>query len=350
MSQVPRWGRVTAQANEFLVHIREGKVVKAGQGISCFKWPADSVAIVATSVAKLSFKADQVTLEKVGVEVTGLAVYRIAEPLLAYKMIDHERGSLTDILREMFIGATRRIVASLSLEECLTHRKERVAQALMREISPVLAGEGMAEDGTSQGWGVVLDTIEIQDVKVLSNEVFARLQAPFRESLALKALAAREEVAREEARLAAERRRAEEASRRALMAEEEARLAATRRREIEAREHQDALGKRAQEAELARLQERAEAERARARVDLERQREARVLEAELVAMERTARAELTEGQLRELMLTQTIPAVATALRGSFEKIHVTPGEAAQLVTLLGAGLARLRAQSGGTQR
>lgn len=107
MREIPRWGRVTANANEFLIQMRRGNVVRSGQGLSCFKWPWDSVAIVPTSIAKLSFAADQVTTEKVGVEVRGLAVYRIADPLLAFRMIEIDRSTLTEILRDMFVGATR---------------------------------------------------------------------------------------------------------------------------------------------------------------------------------------------------------------------------------------------------
>jgi hypothetical protein len=100
MRESPRWGRVAANANEFLIQMRRGKVVRSGQGLSCFKWPWDSVAVVPTSIAKRTFSADQVTVEKVGVEVRGLAVYRIADPLLAFRMIDGDRSSLTEILRD----------------------------------------------------------------------------------------------------------------------------------------------------------------------------------------------------------------------------------------------------------
>ena len=256
MTSIPRWGRVTANANEFLIQMRRGRVIRSGQGLSCFKWPWDSVAVVPTSIAKLTFSADQVTVEKVGVEVRGLAVYRIADPLLAFRMIDGDRTSLTEILRDMFVGATRRIVARLTLDECITHRKDMVAEALMGEIAPILAGEGAASDVTSAGWGVVLDTIEIQDVKVLSEEVFQRLQAPYREKLALEALVAENGVKQERARLDAERRRVEEQSRRELMAEEEARFVVERRRAEEVRLHEDALAGQRLEAELARQRRR----------------------------------------------------------------------------------------------
>jgi flotillin len=341
MDDIPSWGRVVARPHEFLVQMRQGRIVKSGQGMSCFKWPRDSVAILPTSIAKLSFVADQVTREKVGVAVTGLAVYRIAEPLLAYRMFDLDRMSLENILRDMFTGATRRIVAGLTIEECLTHRKERVAAALMTEISPVLAGEGGAADGTSTGWGVILDTVEIQDVKVLSEQVFSQLQAPFRESLALEALGARDKVVKEQARLEAEQRRLAEQARRELMAEEEARMAVERRREAEGRTHQDALLEKAQAADLARRREKADADRARASVELAAKREAGEVAAELVRLDRGALGDLSEARLTEILLTETMPKMATAFRGSFDKIHVTSTNGSDLYGFLSAGLEKV---------
>lgn len=320
---IPRWGRVTAQANEFLIQMRDGKVVRAGQGLSCFKWPSDSVAIVPTAIAKLGFAADQVTVEKVGVEVRGLAVYRIAEPLLAYRMIDLDRSSLTDILSEMFIGATRRIVASLSLDECIRHRKDHIAAALMEEIRPILAGEGSTDDTNASGWGVVLDTIEIQDVRVLSEEVFARLQAPYREKLALEALVAENRVTEERARLERERQNASEQARRELMSVEEARMAAERVREAERRAHDDDLASKRLEAELARARLKAEADRERAAIDLAAKREAAEADAAILEMNRKAHCDLSEARLREIMLTDTMPELAKAFRGTFERVNIT---------------------------
>jgi len=341
MTEMPSWGRVVARPHEFLIQMRQGRVVKSGQGMSCFRWPGDSVAVLPTSIAKLSFVADQVTLEKVGVAVTGLAVYRIAEPMLAFRMFDLDTTSLENILRDMFVGATRRIVAGLTVEECLTHRKERVAAALLGEIAPVLGGGGALADGTQQGWGVLLDTVEIQDVKVLSEQVFSRLQAPFRESLALAALGARDRVVTEEARLAAEQRRLAEHARRELMAEEEARIAAELRREADLRAHQDLLLERAQAAELARKRDRAEADRLRASVELASQREAGEVAAEIERMRRAARSDLSEARLSEILLTETMPAMANAFRGSFDKIHVTSTSGGDLYGFLSAGLEKV---------
>jgi flotillin len=185
-----RWGYFYAKPSEYLIKIRKGKVVRHGPGLSVFLWPGDSCTILPTSIQRIAFVADQITAEKVGVAVTGIAVYRIADPLLAFRMLDFSlMGTgiehLSSILRDMFIGAARRLVANMTVEECLTRRKENIAQELMREIQPVLSGQGCPEDQTHKGWGVLLDTIEIQDVRILSEKVFADLQSPYRARLEL---------------------------------------------------------------------------------------------------------------------------------------------------------------------
>lgn len=337
---IPRWGRVVAAPHEHLVVMRGGRVTRHGQGLSVFKWPWESVSVVSTAIRKLSFVADQVTLEKTGVAVTGLAVYRVVEPMLAFRMLDGDEGVLGDVLRDMFIGATRRIVAGLTLDECLTHRKERVAAGLVDEIAPVLAGHGEAADTTERGWGVVLDTIEIQDVRVLSEDVFARLQAPYREALALEALRARDHVEREAARLTLEGQRAAEHAKRTLMTEEEERVLAVRQREIDAAAHAERIAERRQTAELALERRRVEADREKAAIELAMRREAGELEAELERTKRAAETDLSEARLREICLTETMPRVAEAFRASFDRIDVTTtGD--DPFTVLGAGMERV---------
>ena len=186
-----RWGRVWARPSEYMIKLRGGKVVRHGPGLSMFIWPWETYAVLPTTIQEISFVADQVTAEKVGVEVTGMAVYRIAEPVIAFGMLDCAGHVGVDVLahtlREMATGAARRLVANLTVEQCLTRRKEGIAQELVREIQPVVSGSGRVDDGTDQGWGVVIDTIEIQDVRVLSEQVFDNMQAPYRAQLELTA-------------------------------------------------------------------------------------------------------------------------------------------------------------------
>ena len=189
-----RWGWISAKPSEFLIRMRGGSVVSAGQGATVFKWPWDSISVVPTTVQRLHFVADQITQEKVGVKVTGIAVYRIAEPLIASRMLnfsfpERAQEKLAEMMEEMCVGASRRLIANLTVEQCLTRRKDALATELVREIAPVVSGEGRVEDATDRGWGVIVDTIEIQDVRVLSAQVFSNMQARFRLS--------QEQVARE---------------------------------------------------------------------------------------------------------------------------------------------------------
>ena len=328
MRDIPAWGLVTAQPHEFLIRIRGGKVRLAQQGGACWRWPGDTVAMVDTSVRRLQFTADQITREKVGVAVTGLAVFRIVEPLLAYRTIDLGRSEdYTRILAEMFVGATRRLVANLALDECLTRRKEALASELMAEVAPVVQGTGRPDDSSARGWGVAIDTIEIQDVKVLSEEVFANLQAPYRQALEMAALKARALVQAKARTIEAEQARTAELARQAQMKLEEERLATEA-----ARRQQASLD----EAKLAALRSEAESAQrvaeatSRVRVAEQQAEAARVLgsaEADGIAMKRRAEAtEVTPEHLQEVLLTQTLPRIAEAFRDSYDNVVVTgPG-------------------------
>ena len=343
--KLKRWGFVGAKPSEYLVCTRRGQVDRrrSGQGLRIFKWPWDSVAIVPTTLQRIEFTADQITREHVGVSVTGIAVYRIAEPLLAFRVLNFtfaEAASekLGATLREMFVGAARRLIANLSLQECLTRRKETIAGYLMEEIAPVVGGEGSPADTTSKGWGVVLDTIEIQQVTIQSPQVFAHLQAPYRAEIAARAELAELERGRQVAeveaheaarravhqiQIAEEQRRAKAAAEVAALEAEHERVEASHRAEVVAQEHARAL-------ELARAEAEHERERRRAEVALEvRRREAEAddheRQLEVAHQRRLAEIELLLARdriLRELV-THGLPQIAQALRQSIGTVHYT---------------------------
>jgi len=385
--KIKRWGFVTAKPSEYLVHVRRGSVRRksSGQGATCFKWPWDAVAVVPTSFQRLMFRADQVTLEKVGVEIVGLAVYRIAEPLIAYRVLNFsfpERAQLKleEALTGMFVGATRRLVANLSVEDCLQKRKSALAQELLREVSPVVGGEGKLDDFTTKGWGIVIDTIEIQEVRVLSEAVFAAMQAPFRADLERSARQARAQADKdiatreadlsrqvEEARITSEivvRERKQELERMASEADkaralreaatarevEEAKLAAAARlreqaaeyarHEAEARTRDAVLAHErtvaearaeleAHEIRAQALAKRAELSRVEVQSDVERRKalaEVRLVEdssqAEGALAKARAERERAEAQAR-VLTAENLPKLAAAVGQKFGEVKIT---------------------------
>jgi len=357
MSVLPRWGLVSAAPHEFLVHLRRGEVVTAKQGGSCFRWPGDTVALVDTSVHRLSFTADQITREKTGVEVTGLAVVRIVEPLLAYRMLNLQAPDQhLRILEEMLRGATRRLVANLTLDDCLTRRKDALADELLEEIAPIVGGAGAVDDGTHTGWGVAIDTIEVQDVRVLSNDVFAKLQSTYRQSLAREALEAEAAVEARRAELQEAGDREAERRRRELLALQEARVAEQRRRQLEQVDHEAAVAQRKLEDALAQKAREAEAEHALrearragdladathalevARHDAESTRLRGLTAAEVHAAQRAALDVVSPARLQEVLYTETLPEVARAFADSFDRIVVT---GASDLSVLGQGVGQV---------
>jgi flotillin len=361
--KLKRWGYIGARPSEYLVCTRRGEVDRrrSGQGMRIFKWPWLSVSIVPTTLQRIEFTADQITRERIGVSVSGIAVYRIADPLLAFRVLNFTYGEaasekLAATLREMFIGAARRLIANLSLEECLTRRKEAIAGYLMEEIAPVVGGEGSVHDVTDKGWGVVIDTIEIQQVQIQSQQVFDHLQAPYRAEIAARAELAEIERQRQLAERRAETDRANlemiataakrktelerermlhqiqvaEEQRRAKAAADVAALEAERGR-TEAMHAQAALEVEHQRTlELAK--QAAEVERHRVQADLSielrrRDAEAKDHEALLDATHQRRLAEieqlLVQGRVMHELVTVGLPKIAEALAQSFGTVHYT---------------------------
>jgi flotillin len=371
-----RFGRMAARPSEYLIQLRRGKILRHGPGLSVFVWPGDSVTILPTSIQRASFRADQITAEKVGVGVTGVAVYRIADPLLAFRLLDFSDGEmavaqLDSILGDMFVGAARRLVAALTVEQCLTRRKEEIAQELMREIQPVVAGDGRPDDATDRGWGLVVDSIEIQDVRILSEKVFADMQAPFRAELELKAK--RSQVERDQM----VRLRQIEANERAMAAQVQSDLAAQERarqlvdaehavhvrkleqraalslaegralaareleqvqaaaaraleqvrataaQELEQATRQAELEQATLEARLGRAQLEAEANAQTVRLRLETDRAVGELQTALRRGEREVENLLPDQRLRYELVTTTLPAIARAFAESLGPVHLT---------------------------
>ncbi len=321
-----RWGFVTAKPSEYLVHVRRGEVRRAssGQGATCFKWPWDAVAVVPTSFQRLVFRADQVTREKVGVEIVGLAVYRIAEPLIAYRVLNFsfpERAQLKleEALTGMFVGATRRLVANLSVEDCMQKQKSALAQELLREVSPVVGGEGALDDFTTKGWGIVIDTIEIQEVRVLSESVFAAMQAPYRAELERSARQARAQAEKDIATREADLSREIEESRiqnELVVRERKEELERAAAEAVKARALRDAeTAREIEEAKLAgsaRLREqgaefaRREAEAQTRDAILEHERRVQEARAELEAHEIRAQALIKRAELARVEVSTDV--------------------------------------------
>lgn len=208
--KMKRWGFVSAQPSEFLIHFRGGQIrdKTTGQGKTCFKLPWDTVAIVPTSLKEVFFEANQITRDNVEVRLRGMVVYHVSDPLKIYRLVNfsfRERAEqkLSLTIADMCRSTAKWLVANMTVEECIRKRKEDIANALTRDVARVIEGG----NETDPGWGVTIDSIDIQDVYILSEDIFQAMQAEYRNRTMLDAetsrLAAERQVA--EKRIAAER-------------------------------------------------------------------------------------------------------------------------------------------------
>ncbi len=174
------WGYIAAYPHEYLIHFRNGKLNQksSGQGARCFKFPADTVFIIPTSLKEIVFEANQLSADNVDVRIRGMAIYRISEPLRIYTQLNFSNRQqaeekLARMIGDLCRSTAKWLVANMPLEECLRKRKEEIATALKREVSQVVADP-------DKGWGVEVVTIDIQDVYVQDDEIFRAMQILFK--------------------------------------------------------------------------------------------------------------------------------------------------------------------------
>jgi regulator of protease activity HflC (stomatin/prohibitin superfamily) len=170
-------GIVNASPAEFAIHQRMGKIRHIGRGISFFKLPwIDRYTIIPSSTRTIQFRADQITAENQGVEISGFAAWRVADAERAaanFDFTDAEAalGAIGGALQDVVESAIRHQVARLTIEDALRKRGSIILQ--LKEEMAYVAGL----------WGIAVETVEIKSVRILSRQLFENLQAPFRNAI-----------------------------------------------------------------------------------------------------------------------------------------------------------------------
>ena len=132
----------------------------------------DLYYLIPSSAQSLNFAADQITSENQGVEVAGFAVWKIEDPQKASSNFDFSNStsalaSIGESLCNVVEFAIRHQVANMTIDDVLRKRGSIILQ-LKKELA-YMAGQ----------WGLLIETVEIRNVKVLSAQLFKQMQAPF---------------------------------------------------------------------------------------------------------------------------------------------------------------------------
>ncbi len=175
-----RIGYITASPAEFVIHQRFGRLRHAGRGISAWKWPLiDRYYILPATTNSISFAADQITAENQGVEVSGFAMWKISAPdrTITSFEFDGTNAAVEKIgvnLKDVVESAIRHQVANMTIEDVLRKRGSIILQ-LKQELAYI-----------AEQWGIAIETVEIKNVRIMSAQVFANMQAKFRDAVRLE--------------------------------------------------------------------------------------------------------------------------------------------------------------------
>lgn len=185
---------IFGKPNEWVVVINNGEMKQAGIGLTLTKGPYDQVAIFPSKVNKVSFSCQQITKEMQGLEVSAMIVWQIFRegdgPMKAYKNLGQDLISdvpvtANSLINSAVVSIVRNHIANSSIDDVIKNR-DALKNLIMETLRPLMTG-----------WGIWLETVEITDVKILSQSVFRDIQCKFREDQNQKATDHKMEVEHE---------------------------------------------------------------------------------------------------------------------------------------------------------
>lgn len=171
---------VTVNPSDYAIVFKKGNIIKEGRGFRFFCTPRIQYVIIPGNVKNITFAADQISRENQGVEVSGFAIWKVGEPKKIYQHFDFKQDietmeQVSEFLKDVVESAIRHMVANMTIEEVLRKRGTIILQ-LKKELEYI-----------TEQWGIIVETIEIKNVRILSKTLFDNMQAKFRNAVRLEA-------------------------------------------------------------------------------------------------------------------------------------------------------------------
>ncbi len=283
---------VSAQPDEWLLCVRNGALVNAGVGVSMLRRPGDVVVRFSSTMQRVGFAVEALSLERIAVKVEGFIFWSVASegdaPFRAYSRLGianlmrpppalkHPKHLLTSpqhkAFQQILSAVAQRHASTMSLATLLG-RQDDLVRGLIERL----------REATSE-MGVNIDQVEVLATRPVDPVVQAQLSAPETERLREESERVRREVAariasaelesttRAEAERAEQERVAREAAierERTLGLAQAASQHSLRARELEL-EREHSLAREALELDVARARVAREREESDARLALQR--------------------------------------------------------------------------------
>lgn len=173
---------IKPESGHYVIHERKGKVIHEGEGISFWYINAlDNYTLVSLNPNNLEFCVDQASKEWQGVEVIGMASWKVVDPKNSKSYLDiHDNRvdtqKVSDRLSAMITSAIRYQIANTSIEDAMRKRGALLNEFKENELLEI-----------SKKWGINVDPFEITNVRIMSPDLFTIFQIKYREGKNLEA-------------------------------------------------------------------------------------------------------------------------------------------------------------------
>ncbi|MFW9999638.1 MAG: SPFH domain-containing protein [Candidatus Hodarchaeota archaeon] len=184
------------KTNQFVIHLRNGKVKHAGLGGSLFLLPLidEYIVIPTTSIQTVVEAHEQVvSSEYQNIEIEGLLIWKVVDPEKAFSAVSwnmRDDNYVEKILKGAAEAIIRTTCANMPLEKIIRERRE-IIDHIEKDLHEL-----------TSDWGIIIESLEIIEVIIVEQELKKNMEATkqaveFRKARIAKAEAERESKLRE---------------------------------------------------------------------------------------------------------------------------------------------------------
>ncbi|MFX1302853.1 MAG: SPFH domain-containing protein [Promethearchaeota archaeon] len=179
------------KTNQFVIHLRNGKVKHAGLGGSLWLLPLiDEYLVIPTTSIQTTLEAHEqvVSMEYQNISIVGMLIWKVIDPEKAFSAVSwvpKDDNYVEKILKNAAEAIIRTTCANMPIEKVIRERRE-IINIVSKEIHELTAD-----------WGVVIESIEIREVNILEPGLKKNMEAVKQAIEARKARIAKAEAERE---------------------------------------------------------------------------------------------------------------------------------------------------------
>ncbi len=179
------------KTNQFVIHLRNGKVKHAGLGGSLFLLPLidEYIVIPTTSIQTVVEAHEQVVSnEYQNIEIEGLLIWKVVDPEKAFSAVSwimRDENYVEKILKGAAEAIIRTTCANMPLERIIRERRE-IIDPIEKDLHELTAD-----------WGIVIESLEILEVIIVEQELKKNMEATKQAEELRKARIAKAEAERE---------------------------------------------------------------------------------------------------------------------------------------------------------